>query len=227
MANMGWPMDHDPAFLWSLGISVACHVMVVIFQAITTGPGRLPAGRKTLEVVYEQPAAERGAQSAALPTVTVSASSIHVGGVLSGGMLEGTTALGESGSRSPSVFLPVAPGLPSSVVDLSNVADASQGDPVLLSYFSAIREQIQRTANQRAWVSPDASEGIVYVAFLLQPGGQAASPHVLVDRSAPSALLHEIAVKIINASSPFPPLPPSLRGADKTIVVPLEFLRGS
>ncbi len=41
------------------------------------------------------------------------------------------------------------------VVDLANLADASGGNPVLLSYFGLIRDQIQRTANTRpsGWIA--------------------------------------------------------------------------
>jgi TonB family protein len=240
-------MHHDPAFLWSLGISVACHLLVIITQTLALPRTSLPPIRqKTMEVVYEHPASDRLAEvqdaledlktrSAAPPALTVSSHHIHVGTGQGGALLGGIPwvgegepgmALGASGSGASALWTG-SPLVQASVVDLSNLAEASRGDPVLLSYFSAIRERIQRTANEQTWMSSEASEGMVYVSFLLTRSGQVASPQALVERSASSPQLHAIAVKIIAASSPFPPLPPSLEGAAKTIVVPLEFLRGS
>lgn len=236
----------DPAFLWALGVSVMCHLIVIALQAITIRAGRPPLVRKTTEVVYDQPSSEAAkqvretlshltARATELPSLTMSTPQIRVGGGPTGGLLdrlsgfgdqEASGVLGRAGT-SVSSSLSTPSLLQTAVVDLGNLAEASQGDPVLLSYFSAIREQIQRTANRRTWISSDASEGIIYVTFLLTPAGHVRSPQVLPDRSASSALLQEIAVKIIAASSPFPPLPPSLHGAAKTIVVPLEFLRSS
>ena len=114
------------------------------------------------------------------------------------------------------------------VVDLTNLVEAAHGDPVLLSYFSAIREQIQRTANQQTWLTSEVdAQGLVYVAFVLAASGRVHSVTVLGDRSAPSRLLHDIALKIIKTAGPFAPFPPSLGGESaKTVVVPLEFLRG-
>lgn len=115
----------------------------------------------------------------------------------------------------------------SAVVDLTNLVEAAQGDPVLLSYFSAIREQIQRTANQQTWLASEVNaQGLVYVAFVLAASGRVHSVTVLGDRSVPSRLLHDIALRIIKTAGPFAPFPPSLGGeSSKTVVVPLEFLR--
>ena len=113
-------------------------------------------------------------------------------------------------------------------MDLTNLVDAAQGDPVLLSYFSAIREQIQRAANQQTWMAgePDA-QGLVYVSFVLGAAGKVQAVSIVADRSIPSRQLQDIAMRIVKAASPFAPFPPSLAGASKTVVVPLEFLRGS
>lgn len=244
---MGCLMDRDPAFLWALGISVVCHAVVIATQTVAGRPlVSKPMGRKPLEVIYEQPVADRRAQaqdtladlnvrSAALPTLAVSSHRIQVGGGLNElladhvpgmGEGQGEMAFGRPGAGAAALLNDPSP-FHATVVDLSNLVEASRGDPVLLSYFSAVRERIQRTANQRTWMSADASEGIVSVAFVLTAQGQAVSPRALPERSVSSPLLQEIAVKIVAASGPFPPLPPSLQGAAKTIVVPLEFLRGS
>jgi len=115
----------------------------------------------------------------------------------------------------------------STVIDLTNLVAAAQGDPVLLSYFSAIREQIQKTANRRTWMTGEATEGIVYVSFVLDASGAVHSATVLPERSVPSRVLQEIALRIIKASGPFPAFPPSIQAPSKTVVVPLEFLLSS
>ena len=112
----------------------------------------------------------------------------------------------------------------SAVVDLTNLVDASRGDPVLLSYFSAIREQIQQTANRRNWVSGPAAGGMVYVSFVLAAGGVIRGVEIVAERSITSGALQESALRIIKGAAPFPPFPPSMNEPQKTIVVPLEFL---
>ena len=114
-----------------------------------------------------------------------------------------------------------------SVIDLTNLVDAARGDPVLLSYFSAIREQIQRTANTHAWVSGQSDQGLVFVTFVLASSGTVQGIQIVSDRSAPSPTLQDVALRIVRAASPFPPFPPSIPEPNKTIVVPLEFLLGS
>ena len=117
---------------------------------------------------------------------------------------------------------------PSPVIDLTNLVAAAKGDPVLLSYFSVIREKIQRTANEKTWTSGNVpAQGIVYMSFVLQPNGQVRSEAVLSDRSVSSKPLQDIALSIIKSAGPFPPFPPSMAEPFKTVVVPLEFLAGS
>ena len=115
----------------------------------------------------------------------------------------------------------------SSVVDLTNLVDAARGNPVLLSYFSAIREQIQQTANRQAWLTGTSTEGLVYVTFVLSATGAIREAQVVVDRSSGAAALREIALQIVTTAAPFPPFPPSVTEATKTVVVPLEFLLGT
>jgi TonB family protein len=116
----------------------------------------------------------------------------------------------------------------SAVVDLTNLVEAAQGNPVLLSYFSVIREQIQMAANRQTWLTGEqAVSGVVYLSFVLDPSGRVSTVSVLSDRSASAKQLHEISKTIIKSASPFPPFPPSIGDPAKTIVVPLEFLAGS
>jgi len=113
------------------------------------------------------------------------------------------------------------------VIDLTNLVEAAQGNPVLLSYFGAIREQIQRTANQQTWMTGQPVQGVVYISFLLTSTGQVVVANVVADRSVSSSALQDIALRIVKASNPFNPFPPSMPEPSKTIVVPLEFLTGS
>ena len=115
----------------------------------------------------------------------------------------------------------------SAVIDLTNLVEAAQGNPVLLSYFSAIREQIQRAANRNTWMAGQGVEGLVYVSFVMSKAGEVQSVSLVSDRSAPSKHLQDIALQIVKAAGPFPAFPPSIPDPVKTIVVPLEFLLGS
>ncbi|MBI4354014.1 MAG: TonB family protein [Candidatus Omnitrophica bacterium] len=236
MANMARTND-TTAFRWALGLSILCHLVVIGLQAMVMKTASHASIRQTMDVVYERasveatprqvPLSDLAARAASLPQVTMSTHHIQVGGGSLGGGLDGLPAAAEPAASA--VFGIGGPPslLPTSVVDLSNLAEASQGDPVLLSYFSAIREQIQRTANQRTWTSSDESEGVITVTFVLNSVGHATSPQVVLERSVSSSALQDMAVRIIDASSPFPPLPPSLQDSAKTIVVPLEFLKSS
>ena len=126
---------------------------------------------------------------------------------------------GSSGAVTDSADLARSP-----VVDLTNLVDAAQGDPVLLSYFGAIREQIQRTADRQRWAIGKSPGGVVYISFTLTADGKIGQVNILTARSAPAPLLHNVALGIIQAAAPFPPFPPSVPEPSKTIVVPLEFL---
>ena len=110
-----------------------------------------------------------------------------------------------------------------SVVDLADLVNASRGDPVLLSYFGAIRRQIQQTANDPRWGAVDVRGGLVYISFLLRPDGSIGEIRIVGDRSIPSRSLREIALEIVKAAAPFPPFPPSMGAESKTILQPIEF----
>jgi hypothetical protein len=112
----------------------------------------------------------------------------------------------------------------SSAIDLNDLTGMFQSNPVLYSYFSAIRERIQAAANQEAWQPMDPSAaGIVYVGFVLNRSGAIESADVLEDRSAGSEALRDVALRIVSASGPFLPFPPSFPESSKAIVVPIEF----
>lgn len=114
-------------------------------------------------------------------------------------------------------------------VDLTDLAQAAQGDPVRLSYFAAIREQLQQAANQRPWLGNQISEtGLVCVGFVLTRTGDVSSSAVVPDRSADSSSLRNAALQIVAAARPFPPLPPSFLASSSTltVLVPIEFDAG-
>ncbi|MBI3320086.1 MAG: TonB family protein [Candidatus Omnitrophica bacterium] len=209
----------------AFGISLACHTVLLGMRVLHLRVVGREQQRRALEVIYEAQLAQQDIRQL---------------------QHQQLAALGESQDSVPAVEAP-APhvripersvvSLPptaseasvsrGAVVDLTNLVDAAQGNPMLLSYFGAIREQIQRTANQQAWATGKIAQGLVYVSFVLNRTGQVRSVEVLSDRSATSQGLHDIATRIIRAAAPFPQFPPSIPDATKTVVVPLEFLLGS
>ena len=239
------PPALDRTFATAFGISLACHAVFLGYQFVELG--RHPAQpARVLDVVYEQAAeqklrrlqtqlADMKERAAGLPDIKAPESRIRIPdrsvGMGSSSMMSGASgtgqgitarAMGELSGDLSDAGTSRAP-----VVDLTNLVDAAQGNPVLLSYFGAIREQIQRTANRNAWLSGEAKGGLVYVSFVLSANGQVQSASVVSNRSAQAPQLQEVALRIIKASSPFPPFPPSIGEPAKTIVVPLEFLLGS
>lgn len=111
-----------------------------------------------------------------------------------------------------------------SAVDLTNLATAAQGDALLYTFYSAIREQIQRIANGRAWLPEGAAlSGTVYVGFIIDRTGTIQSTAVIANRSANSTVLQRAALDIVQASAPLPAFPPSFKESSKAIVVPIEF----
>ena len=215
----------DRIFMWAFGLSLGAHLILLMGQAISLSWLPKPKNLEPLDVIYEQETAkeelrvlqeqltrmQRDTSSSPAPTA--------------------------AGIR-PQIRIPDRPSLMAGqtladimpdhamVIDLTNLVDAARGDPVLLSYFSAIREQIQRTANGRAWVQQQRDEGLIFVSFVLSAGGQVEAAQVAGDRSADSAMLRDVTVRIVKGAAPFPPFPTSIPEPNKTIIVPLEFLLG-
>ena len=220
-----WSLS-DRIFTICFGVSLGLHLLLLIGQLLHMDWLNPMTARSPLEVIYEYQTVrdelhQLEEQVAKAKRETVAPPSI--------------ANLGER----PQIRIPdrplltasqtladVLPGRPS-VVDLTNLVDAARGDPVLLSYFSAIREQIQQTANHRPWLSGESAEGLVYISFVLNTNGAVERLAVVSDRSAPSSALRDIALNIVKTTAPFPPFPPSMTESQKTIVVPLEFLYGS
>ena len=236
----------DRSFILAFNISLACHVVFLAIQFVQL-PWRAPSvGRsQVLDIIYERREAEpeltrmqRGVEhlvghSDAVPALQAPTPQIRIPdrpiGSVSQNLLEGGSGFGYGPSAlgGPSPEMAAGNASRAAVVDLTNLTEAAQGDPVLLSYFSAIRERIQRSANQQTWLASKGSEGLIYVSFVLTRTGQVTASSVVSQRSAPSRALQDIALTIIRSAGPFPTFPPSLADASKTVVVPLEFLLGS
>ena len=241
----------DPLFTLALAISFVGHIIVLGAQLLFGGWIRLPASLIPVKLVYEQQTAHdenrwmeeelHRAQSRLKELPPPSSLSLQGGGAQSQPIGRGMGSdlvseisnsvsqirIGEGGALSlPSAT--AGSGAWSSAIDLTNVIAAAQGNPVLLSYFSAIREQIQRTANGHPWLPQGApTEGVICIGFVLNRTGEVQSATIITERSAPSSLLRDVALRIIKSSGPFPPFPPSFTESSKTIMVPIEFVLGS
>lgn len=214
----------DRLLLISFGVSLGVHLFLLVSQAASLHWLSAPRSHPPLEVVYEHELAQqqlrhlqeqlaRSARERSTPPTSAADLATH-----------------------PQILIPDRPSLISrhslsalmprdgSVVDLTNLIEAARGDPIRLSYFSAIREQIQATANRRVWLTGAADSGLVYVSFLLTSSGVVKGVEVVSDRSASSHTLREVALQIVTHAAPFPPFPPSMVESSKTVVVPLDFL---
>lgn len=216
----------DRVFTISFAISLGVHLVFLLGQTLSLDWLNAPRTRSALEVIYEYEIAQRELR--------------HLETQLARAKRDAVLALSpDNPSDRAQIRVPdrpelalhqeldaLLPGRPA-VVDLTNLVDAARGDPILLTYFSAIREQIQQVANRRAWLTGETRGGLVYISFTLASSGSIQDIAVVSKKSAPSQSLWEIAVRIVNSAAPFPPFPPSVTEATKTIVVPLEFLMGS
>ncbi|PIQ84532.1 MAG: hypothetical protein COV75_01810 [Candidatus Omnitrophica bacterium CG11_big_fil_rev_8_21_14_0_20_63_9] len=218
---------NDRVFAISFGASLGLHLILLLGQILSLPWWDTPRPMRPIEVVYEyeivqqelKELQERHSKAARdLTTAPASAPGL---------------------SERTQIRIPDRPSLTveqtvadlalnrSSVIDLTNLVDASRGDPVLLSYFGAIREQIQQAANHRPWLTGETAQGLVYVSFILSSSGAVQGISIVADRSVSSDQLRDVAVKIVKTAAPFLPFPPSMTDPQKTIVVPLEFLLGS
>jgi len=217
---------NDRPLLIAFGISLGLHGALLVKPALPLRWVQAPAIRPPLRVVYEQPTV----RSPAHPTRAALVRALRQAGV-------GPSTPGAGDG--PRIRVPDRPTLGTmslapdwtprapSVVDLTDLLDAARGDAVLLSYFGAIRERIQRTANQRPWLTTETTPGVVYVSFQLDASGLVREARVVPERSAASSALQQVAVRIVTSAAPFPPFPPSLSVSTKTIIIPLEFVMGS
>ena len=216
----------DRVFTVAFSVSLAAHMVLIIAQFLPLEWIRPFRNQKSLDVVYEYAVAQEelrqikeklsraASQAVANPSPPVLAEQAQIRIPDRPSLTDGQTLAD---------FMPER----SSIIDLTNLVDAARGNPVLLSYFGAIREQIQETANRRSWLSGDVTQGLVFVSFVLNSGGSVSDVGVVGVRSVDSQNLRDIALRIVKGAAPFPPFPPSITEPTKTIIVPLEFLLGS
>ena len=226
-------MDRPAVVAFSL--SLTCHVALVMSSTIHPMHWVAPRPHRALDVIYDQPHRSPNQDKERFENQVT-----HLGSPLSP-TLQSAGSQGLPGAQAPlpqiripdragSGFLPAfheSGSMPSASIDLTNLVEAAQGNPVLLSYFTAIREQIQRPANQQTWFAGGPNGGLVYVSFVLESNGRVRAATIVPERSSSPHALQEVAVRIIRASSPFAPFPPSFSESEKTIIVPLEFLLGT
>ena len=228
----------DRAFTIAFGVSLGLHLVLLVGQLVSLRWLPLPSARTPVEVIYEHEAAARELErlqehlaratqdTVAIPSTVGEHPQVRIPDrpSLSDDRSLGAVATGRplTDDRELSEFVPGPPA----VVDLANLVDASRGDPVLLSYFSAIRDQIQQTANRTTWLDAATTEGLVYVSFTLSASGAIQKVTIVSERSVAAQPLQEAAIRIVRAAAPFPPFPPSMVEPNKTVVVPLEFLLG-
>ena len=219
----------DRPLLISLGLSTGLHLMMLLGRIASFPHEGRAASHVPLDVVYETPQVSQ-------PVRTVQehlSRTQRETGVLSS---DGGGGIGQHAD----VWIPERPlmvssrplleSMPasgaSSIVDLADLTRSAAGNPVLFQYFSVIREQIERSAGGRSWLIEQGQQGLVCVAFVLTAQGTIQDAHVVGDRSMPSEALRTVALRIVGAAAPFPPFPPSINDASKTVVIPLEFVVG-
>jgi len=216
----------EKGFMVAFSISLGLHLVLLVAQLISwqwATPLRL---RRAMEIIYDYEVAKQEVQQLQDQLARAKREAAAIPTALSSG-LRTQIRIPERPSLAATITLGDAVLAHSSFVDLANLTEASGGDPVRLAYFSAIRDQIERSARRRTWVTGEEKEGMVYVVFVLHPGGSLQKLAVLKERSVDSPTLQDTALQILEAAAPFPPFPPSIREASQTIVVPLEFLLGS
>jgi len=216
---------NDRVFLTAFGVSLALHVAFLVTELLPFAWLKITSSRP-IQVVYEEQAAQEQLHQLRLQLERARREAAAAPAFAN----PGDRAQIRIPDRALLTDAPTAEDVAperSTVIDLTNLVEASRGDPVLLSYFSAIREQIQQTANQQSWLTSEMMEGLVYVSFTLHASGAVERVTVVADRSIASEALRDTALRIVKAASPFPPFPPSMTEGNKTVVVPLEFLLGS
>ncbi|MBI4598529.1 MAG: hypothetical protein HY737_09045 [Candidatus Omnitrophica bacterium] len=220
----------DRGLLAMLGCSLAGHAVVLGVQLITGHWSISVPAKKPLRLIYES--RTTGAQREEVPPLPRVPSAALGQGVEAGGFGSGASGLltqirvgSGAGGAAEALGSAESRNAWSGAIDLTNLTVAARGNPVLYSYFAAIREHIQRTADERAWLPHKAeASGTVYIGFVIHRNGAADAADVVAERSVASSLLQSIALRIVKASSPFPPFPPSAQEPSKLLVVPLEFI---
>ncbi len=240
------PAMWQPRLLMRLLLfSLAAHAAFLCWQLLGPNARRAAAmPKRPLKLVYEESRSvhEQGAsvdtrsRLRQLPAPSSSSRALRVSvseGVGSGASSMSALMRGLADADSPNAFGggAGASGKGSSVsdaIDLTDVVRAAQGDPISLSYFSAIREQIQGAADDLSWLPEmGAAKGIVYVVFKVDGAGGILSIRAAADQPEIESKLGDIAARIVQEAAPFPAFPPSFQKDSLAIMVPLDFASGT
>lgn len=216
----------DRGFTLAFSISLGLHLFLIVGQFISwqwSTPSRL---RRAVEIIYDYEVAKQEVQQLQEQLARAKREATAIPTSVSSG-LRTQIRIPDRPSLAAMTSLGQTTLAHASDIDLSNLTEASGGDPILLTYFSTIREHIEHSARRREWVSGEAHEGMVYVTFVVAANGSLQKATIVADRSVESAALRGAALSILKDAAPFPPFPPSMPEASKAIVIPLEFLLGS
>ncbi len=107
------------------------------------------------------------------------------------------------------------------VIDLEDIALASQGDPVSRLFLTSLRENIQMTASLTRDIP--YGEALIYVWFDLMADGRILNARVDHGRSVGTPAQKEVAVEIMSKASWNQPFPPSWKVEVQTCSIGLEF----
>lgn len=99
-----------------------------------------------------------------------------------------------------------------------SIDDAAQSG-MYTNYYKIINDQLQRAALSPA----DFAEGQITLSFVVMADGSLVSVDVVPDSSTPDSTLQQTAVQIVRDASPFPPFPRDLRKIDLTFNVVICF----
>lgn len=235
--------DRPGPLFTAIALSLAVHIVFVGFWTFKTGSRPIPPVQR-FKLVYQEPVAYKGQQSTLAAHTQSPAKRIFIPAPSASRAAGGSVGTpGSKGARAfdlierselaerlsspdtggPGQGGPGGAGI-SATVDLTDVTAAAQGDPVRLTYFSVIREQVQNTADEQAVNMQDpGGGGTVYVTFVLDASGDAHSFGLMDDRTTAPPALCDIATRLVSAASPFPAFPPSFKERSLTIWIPIEF----
>ena len=115
--------------------------------------------------------------------------------------------------------VPVAPQRPSIASATPVSLDDAAQSGMCTNYYKIINDQLQRAALSPA----DFSEGQITLSFVVMADGSLVSVDVVPDSSTPDSTLQKTAVQIVRDASPFPPFPRDLRKIDLTFNVVICF----
>ena len=227
----------DRLLLTAIGVSCAGHVAVIGGQLLLSHWGLFGSAARPAKLIYDRELIDTASSWTREEAVRPQQVQLTVGVGTAGGFEQGRDPV--AGMSRPEVPMNFEGGLGglarawggsdtwSAAIDLTDITAAAQGDPILLTYFGALREQIQRTAKTKAWVPPgELAAGTAYIGFVISRNGRLQSAAVVAERSTASPQLERIALQIVQAAGPFLPFPPSFEDASKAIIVPIEFTFG-